>query len=55
MAFFKDCPMKMQIWFLCVVDSASTLVHIAYFIKWLSIQALKVTDELRNMHKQNVF
>jgi len=46
MAFLKDCPMKMKIWFLRVVDSASSLIHITNFVHQISFQAFKVTDEL---------
>jgi hypothetical protein len=44
----------MKIWFLCVVDSASSLIHIANFVHQITFQALKETDELRkNECKQN--
>lgn len=43
--------MQMKIWFLSVVDSASTLIYISNFIQWLSFQAFQVTDELRNINK----
>jgi hypothetical protein len=50
MAFFKNCPKKMEIRFLCVVDSASSLIHITDFVHHISFQAFKITDELRKIN-----
>jgi len=54
MTLFKDCPVKMKIWFLCVVDSASSLIHIANFVHQITFQAFKVADELREMNANKI-
>jgi hypothetical protein len=47
--------MKMEIWFLCVVDSASSLIHVADFVHHISFQAFKITDELRKINANKLY
>jgi hypothetical protein len=42
--------MKMEIWFLCVVNSASSLIYITDFVHHISFQAFEITDELRKIN-----